>query len=95
MPEFARVPDIVHTPPVTMTVNYHSDPVLSPDRPTELGLAFYNTTDTEIELTADITPPKDVMFTPRRISFSIKAGERREFDCRAELSPKAVEAASD
>ena len=46
MPEFTRVPDIVRTPPVTMTVNYHSDPVLSPDRATELGLAFYNTTDT-------------------------------------------------
>ena len=89
LPEFTRVPDIVRTPPVTLTVCYHGDPILTPDRPTELGLVFCNTTDTEIDLTAEITPPDDVKFTPRRLMFSLKAGERREFDCRAELSPDA------
>lgn len=89
LPEFTRVPDIVRTPPVTLTVCYHGDPILTPDRPTELGLVFCNTADTEIELTAEITPPDDVKFTPRKLTFSLKAGERREFDCRAELSHDA------
>lgn len=88
-PECRPVPAISRTPAVAVEAVYQGDPVLRPDAPTELSLAFTNHSAASIALAVEVRAPEGVLFTPGEIQLTLQPHERYLLPCRAELLPSA------
>ena len=88
-PECRPVPAISRTPAVAVEAVYQGDPVLRPDAPTELSLAFTNHSTASIALAVEVRAPAGVLFTPGEIQLTLQPHERYLLPCRAELLPSA------
>lgn len=88
-PEYRPVPAISRTPAVAVEAVYQGDPVLRPDVPTELSLAFTNHSTASIALAVEVRAPEGVLFTPGEIQLTLQPHERYLLPCRAELLPSA------
>lgn len=88
-PECRPVPAISRTPAVAVEAVYQGDPVLRPDAPTELSLAFTNHSAASIALAVEVRAPAGVLFTPGEIQLTLQPHERYLLPCRAELLPSA------
>ena len=88
-PEYRPVPIINRTPAVTVEAVYRGDPIIGPDAPTGLALAFTNHTDAEVEPEISVIAPEGISFAPDKLRLKLKPGERYLLSCRAELLPDA------
>ena len=88
-PEYRPVPAISRTPAVAVEAVYQGDPILRPDAPTELSLAFTNHSAASIALAVEVCAPAGVLFTPGEIQLTLQPHERYLLPCRAELLPSA------
>ena len=88
-PECRPVPAISRTPAVAVEAVYQGDPVLRPDAPTELSLAFTNHSTASIALAVEVRAPAGVLFPPGEIQLTLQPHERYLLPCRAELLPSA------
>lgn len=88
-PECRPVPAISRTPAVAVEAVYQGDPILRPDAPTELSLAFTNHSAASIALAVEVCAPAGVLFTPGEIQLTLQPHERYLLPCRAELLPSA------
>ena len=75
-PEYRPVPAISRTPAVAVEAVYQGDPVLRPDVPTELSLAFTNHSTASIALAVEVRAPEGVLFTPGEIQLTLQPHER-------------------